>query len=52
MLIVTTIYCADLDSVKAAAAEKPAGQNVAAVKELSRELVSIYQGKNRVQPMD
>lgn len=52
MLIITTIYCAELDSAKAPTAEKSAQQNIADFKDTGRELFSIYQGKKRVLPMD
>jgi hypothetical protein len=50
MLIITTIYCTELDAAKVPAAEKSAQQNIADLKDTGRELLSIYQGKKRVQP--
>lgn len=52
MLIITTIYCAKLEPAKAPTVEKSAQQNIADLKDAGRELLSIYQGKNRVLPLD
>jgi hypothetical protein len=52
MLIVTSIYCAKLEPVQDAATGKILERNIADLKEANRNLVSVYQGTNRLHPMD
>lgn len=51
MLIVTTIYCMELETAKKVAAEEPAEERVSLPGD-EREFLGIYQGKNRVKPID
>ena len=52
MTIVTTIYCAELETVQEPGTQKVVEKSVADLKNASRDLLSVYQGTNRVQPMD
>jgi len=52
MLIVTTIYIAELEDRVQDDAHEPAWRKAADLKDASRQWVSIYEGKNRVLPMD
>jgi hypothetical protein len=52
MLIVTSIYCAKLERVQDALTGKRIDRNIADLKDASRNLVTVYQGTNRPQPMD
>lgn len=52
MLVVTTIYCAELEPVRAPGREKVAEKCVADLKNASRNLLSVYQGTHRTLPAD
>ena len=55
MLILTTIYFAELknfDSVSEPEKTRPFQPGVAKSRRLIRELVSLYEGKNRVLPIE
>jgi hypothetical protein len=52
MLIVTSIYCAKLERVQDALTGKHVERNIADLKDANRDLMSVYQGTNRPQPMD
>ena len=52
MVIVTTIYCADLETIQEPGTKRIVEKSVADLKNASRDLLSVYQGKYRVQPMD
>jgi hypothetical protein len=49
MLIVTTIYCMELETAKKLAPDQPAEEHVNLPGD-DREFLGIYQGKNRVKP--
>lgn len=51
MLIVTTIYCMELETAKKVGAEEPVDEHVNLPGD-DREFLGIYQGKNRVKPID
>jgi hypothetical protein len=48
MLIITSIYCAKLEPVHDAATGKIMERNIADLKDAHRNLVSVYQGTNRM----
>jgi hypothetical protein len=52
MLIITTIYIAEAEDPTQGEAREPAWQEAADLKEASRQWLSIYEGKNRVLPID
>ena len=52
MIIVTTIYCAELEIIQEPGTERVTEKNVADLKNASRNLLSVYQGKNRVLRLD
>jgi hypothetical protein len=52
MVIVTSVFCAKLEPVQDAATGKIVERNVADLKDANRDLLNVYQGTNRVQPMD
>jgi hypothetical protein len=53
MLIITTIYIAEAqDPTRGDEAHEPVWQEAADLKDASRQWLSIYEGKNRVLPID
>jgi hypothetical protein len=52
MLIITTIYIAETEDPTQSEARDHAWQEAAELKEATRQWVSIYEGKNRVLPID
>jgi hypothetical protein len=52
MIIVTTIYCAELEPIHEPCTQKVVEKCVADLKNASRDLLSVYQGTNRMLPMD
>jgi hypothetical protein len=50
MLIVTTLYCMELETAKKLAAEKPAEESAVSIPLDDREFLGIYQGQSRVKP--
>ena len=52
MLIITTVFCVNKDYPEDVAIEGGAEDNDELCAEDSRELLSIYQGKNRMLPID
>ena len=52
MLIVTRIYCAEFEPAKEPDTGKAVEWSVADLKDGSRNLLSVYQGTNRVHPID
>ena len=52
MLIITTIYIAEAEDPTQGETHEPAWQEAADLKDASRQWVSIYEGKNRVLPLD
>ncbi|HMG84113.1 MAG TPA: hypothetical protein VK574_00130 [Terracidiphilus sp.] len=52
MIIVTTIYCAESEPAKQTTTGKVTEMTVADLKDADRKLMSVYQGTNRVQPLD
>ena len=50
MLIVTTIYCMELETAKKLTAEQPMEEQPVTLPGDDREFLGIYQGKNRVKP--
>ena len=52
MLIITTIYLAETEDPTQGGAQEPAWQEAADLKDVSRQWVSIYEGKNRVLPIE
>jgi hypothetical protein len=52
MLIITTIYIAEVEDSTHGEAHEPAWQVAADLKDATRQWVSIYEGKNRVLPID
>ena len=52
MLIVTTIYCAESEPAKQTNAGKVTEMTLADLKDAERKLLSVYQGTNRVVPLD
>ena len=51
MLIVTSIYCAKLEPAYDATG-KALERNIADLKDVHRNLVSVFQGTNRLHPID
>jgi hypothetical protein len=52
MIVVTSIYCAKLERIEDAFTHKRVEPNIIDLKEACRDLLSVYQGTNRSQPMD
>lgn len=52
MLIITVIYCAEAEERRKLVAEEPAEERADDHKDGKREFLSIYQGRNRVLPID
>ncbi|MDR5726564.1 MAG: hypothetical protein RB191_03745 [Terriglobia bacterium] len=52
MLIITTIYIAEAEDPTQTKIHEPAWHEAAELKEATRQWVSIYEGKNRVLPID
>ena len=52
MMIVTSIYCAKLERCQDALTGKAVERNIADLKDAARDLMNVYQGTNRVLPMD
>jgi hypothetical protein len=50
MLIVTSIYCAKLETVHDAATGKIMERSIADLKDADRNLLQVYQGTNRMHP--
>ncbi len=52
MLIITTIYFAETEDPTHGGSHEPEWQEAVELKEATRQWVSIYEGKNRVLPID
>ena len=52
MLIVTSIYCAKFEPAYDAATGKALERNITDLKDIHRNLVSVFQGTNRMHPID
>ena len=52
MIIVTTIYCAEPEPATQPATGKVNELTLADLKDAERKLLSVYQGTNRVLPLD
>lgn len=52
MLIITTVYIAEANDPEAHQVEEGRSVRVTDLKESAREWVSIYEGKNRILPID
>ena len=52
MLVITTIYCAELGTADEPVSEMTEEKGVLDLGDAGRELLSIYQGQNRVLPTD
>jgi hypothetical protein len=52
MLIITTIYIAEAEDPTQGEAHESAWQEAADLKDATRQWLSIYEGKNRVLPID
>lgn len=52
MNIITTIYLAELEPVEEHSVEEPTEVGARVVDDAGRKWISIYQGKNRVLPLD
>ncbi len=52
MLIITTVYIAEAEDRTQDEMHEPAWHEAAQLKEATRQWVSIYEGKNRVLPID
>jgi hypothetical protein len=52
MLVTTTIYCAEVDAARQPEAETLTQKSAIDLSDAGRELLSIYQGPNRVLPTD
>ena len=52
MIIVTTIYCAESEPDHQPKTGKVLQMTVADLKDAERKLVNVYQGTNRVLPLD
>jgi hypothetical protein len=52
MIIFTSIYCAKLQRTEDALTHKPVEPSIADLKGAYRDLLTVYQGTNRTQPMD
>jgi hypothetical protein len=52
MLIITTVYIAEAEDPTQAEMHEAAWHEAAELKEAERQWVSIYEGKNRVLPID
>lgn len=50
MLIVTTIYCMELETAKKLSAEEPSAEHAVNLPGDDREFLGIYQGKKGVKP--
>ena len=52
MLILTTIYCAEAEHVQQPRTGKVTEMTSSELKEAERKLLGMYQGTNRVLPLD
>jgi len=52
MLIVTTIYCMELETAKKLSSEQPSEEHAVNLPGDDREFLGIYQGKNGVKRND
>jgi hypothetical protein len=52
MLIITTIYIAETEDPTLGETHEPVWHEASDLKEAARHWVSIYEGKNRVLPID
>ncbi len=52
MLIITTIYIAEAEDSSKNESHEQVWQEAADLKDATRQWVSIYEGKNRVLPID
>jgi len=52
MLIITTVYIAEAEDPTQGEVRDHGWQEVADLKDATRQWVSIYEGKNRVLPID
>jgi hypothetical protein len=52
MIIVTTIYCAHSEPAQQPHTRKVIEMTVADLKDAERKLLGVYQGTNRVLPLD
>jgi hypothetical protein len=52
MIIVTTIYCAESEPAQQPKTGKVIQMKVADLKDAKRQLLGVYQGTNRVLPLD
>jgi hypothetical protein len=52
MLVISTIYCTELDAAEETVAEMPTQESTVDLSDAVRQLLSIYQGQNRVLPAD
>jgi hypothetical protein len=50
--VITTIYCAEIDAAREPEAETLTQESAIDLSDAGRELLSIYQGQNRVLPTD
>lgn len=52
MVVITSIFVAELNSKEPLDEHLPTAERVNNLEETERELISLYEGKNRVEPID
>jgi len=52
MLILTTVYCAEAEHIQRPGTGKVIEMTLTDLKEAERKLLGVYQGTNRVLPLD
>jgi hypothetical protein len=52
MVVITSIFVAELNSNEPLDEHVPVAERVNSLEETARELISLYEGKNRVEPIE
>lgn len=52
MVVITSIFVAEVNSKEQLDEQVPVAERVNSLEEAARELISLYEGKNRVEPME
>ena len=52
MIVITSIFVAEAGNTELLDHDLPIDEQVTSLEETARELISLYEGKNRVEPME
>jgi hypothetical protein len=52
MVVITSVFVAELNRTDALDERLPVAEQVNSLEEAARELISLYEGKNRVEPIE